>query len=321
MRAPLRVLWKTACIALALQGCAAAVKVAKQEYITVRSAVSTADVAITLRNSFIDACKDRATIDAMLTVDMADSRPHPAFLDGDLHVAGRAPGIGLPVVAEMKNAASERRAVDRIHAAEGTGKPVRMEGAWRLWAEHVGSAEEVQGETVSPIEVTNPDHVFEIHPVTRFDGIGVLDSFRPIKGYRPGDAGVAFKSFGRIRCRIIPEKEGLTIVTPKGQHNDVEFVMEVATGRQQVVADGRFVNAAVLDLSGKRIVPKIRMVFVKDTTPERAVRTLAPGDRLHVFGLPRIDLSAVAYRARHSTERPELLDLDLPYEIVVVGVY
>ena len=63
------------------------------------------------------------------------------------------------------------------------------------------------------------------------------------------------------------------------------------------------------------------MVFLKDTPPERAVRRLRRGDRLHVFGLPRINLSTVAWRTKHSKNNPELLDLNLPYEIIVVGVY
>jgi len=81
------------------------------------------------------------------------------------------------------------------------------------------------------------------------------------------------------------------------------------------------VNAAVLDLKGKQIVPNVRMVFVKDSPPEYRVRGLRRGQRLHVFGLPRIDLSTVAWRARHSGDTPELLRRNLPYEIVVVGVY
>ncbi len=321
MRAPARILLEFLCTALALQGCAAAVRVAKQEYLTVRSAVATSEIEISLHDSFIEACKDRATIDAMLTVDKADKRPHPAFLDGDLHIAGRAPRIGLPVVAEIKNAAFEREAVDRIHGIEGTGRPIRLAGAWRLWPEHVGSAEEVQGRELSAIERDNPDHVFEIHPVTRVDDTIILDSFRPVKGYSPGTADVVFRSFEKIPCRIIPGGGRTAIVTRKGQHNDVEFLMEIGDGRQRVVADGRFVNAAVLDLKGHRIVPKVRMVFVKDTPPEKMVRRLGRGDRLHVFGLPRIDLAAVAYRTRHSGDHPELLSPSLPYEIVVVGVY
>lgn len=321
MRGPTGILLHIVCLAVVVQGCATMTRVAKQEYIRVRSAVSSSEIDITLDDSFIDACKDRVTIDVSFTVDKADRLPHPAFMDGDFHVAGRAPRIGLPVVAEIKNAASEKGALRVIRSVAGTGNPVRLAGAWRLWAEHVGRAEEVQGAELSVIEVTNPDHVFEIHPVTRVDGENILASLHPPKGYSPIKADVAFRSFENIKCRVIPKDGTTTVVTPKGQINDVEFVMELGEDGQHVVEDGRFVNAAVLDLKGKRIVPKVRMVFVKGSPPEEMVRRLRPGDRLHVFGLPRIDLSTVAWRVRHSREDPELLERNLPYEIVVVGVY
>jgi hypothetical protein len=321
MRSLEAILLNLLCIALLLQGCAIVVRKAKQEYIMVKSAVSTSEINITLHDSFIDTYKNRATIDVMFTVDKADRRPHPAVLDGDFHIAGRAPKIGLSIVAEIKNAASEREAVDIIHRFEGTGEPMRIAGAWRIWSEHVGKAEEVQGEELSPIEVANPDHVFEIHPVTYAKDKSILDSFRPIEGYRPGKADIVFKSFENIKCSIIPKDKTTTIVTRKGEINDVEFLLEVGEDRQHVVEDGRFVNGAALDLKGNRLVQKVRMVFVKDSPPEKIVKNLRRGDRLHVFGIPRIDLSAVAWRAKHFRENPEILNLNLPYEIIVVGVY
>ena len=321
MRAAASLLLPSFGIALVLHGCAAMTRVAKQEYMQVRSAVSTSEIAIALDESFINTYKDRATIDVMFTVDQAEKQPHPAFLDGDFHIAGRAPGIGLPVVAEIKNAASETGALGVIHSVAGTGSPLRLAGAWRLWAEHVGSAHEVQGAELSVIEVTNPDHVFEIHPVTRIAGEKILSSLRPPKGYSPAKAEIAFRSFENINCRILPKDGTITVVTAKGQINDVEFVMEIGEDRQHVVEDGRFVSAAVLDLNGKQIVRKVRMVFVKDSPPEEMVRSLGRGQRLHVFGLPRIDLSTVAWRVRNSRDNPGLLKQNLPYEIVVVGVY
>ena len=90
---------------------------------------------------------------------------------------------------------------------------------------------------------------------------------------------------------------------------------------QGVHSNVRFVNAAVLDLKSNLLVRKVRMVFVKDTTPEMMVKRLRRGDRLHVFGLPRIDLSSVSWRSGHFTDNPEFLNLNLPYEIIVVGVH
>ncbi len=309
------------CLVLAASGCATVARVATEDFVLVRSAVSPATIAVTLDRSFVERYADRVTIDVAFTVDKTDRRPHPAFIDGDFHVAGRAPGIGLPIVAEIENAASEERAMAAARRAAGTGRPIRLAGAWRLWAEHAGSAEEVQGEELSAIERTNPDHVFEVHPVTRIDGEDILESLYPPKGYGPASADRAFRSFENVKCSISPAARTITIVVPKGMINDAEFVMEVAGDGQHVVEDGRFVNAAVLDLSGKRLVGSARMAFVRGSPPERRVRGLRRGSRLHVFGLPRLDLSEVARRVRDSKSDPALLEGSLPYEIVVVGVY
>src|SRR5215470_10531944 len=90
-----------------------------------------------LKKAFVAKFKDRATIDATFFVDHAHKKPNPGAKDGDMHVAGRAPNeIGLPMVAEVMNAKDEKKAVDSIHAVEGTGKSVEISGAWRLWFEH-----------------------------------------------------------------------------------------------------------------------------------------------------------------------------------------
>jgi hypothetical protein len=306
--------------ALGLAGCALVVQQAKEQYIKLESAVSSSEVAITLQNSFIEIYRDRATIEAVSVVERGDRRPHPAYMDGDFHVAVRATSIGLPIVAEIKNAAFEADALDLIRRAAADGTPVRLAGAWRLWMEHVGRSEALQGEAV-PHHQTNPDHVFEIHPVTLVGDRSVRESLRPVAGYRPQAADDAFKSFEKISCRIVPGGRTTTIVTPKRQYNDTEFFLAIGEEPQLVVEDGRFVSAAVFDRKGNLLAPRVRMVFVKDTPPDRIVKDLHSEDRLHVFGLPRINLAEIASRASHSKDHPELLSLPLPYEIIIAGVY
>jgi len=308
-------------IVLGVHGCAEVIREAKTSYVNVKSAIGSSEIEITLENSFVERYKNRATIDVAFTVDKSDRRPHPAVLDGDLHIAGRAPKIGLPIVAEIKNAAQDPGAVDLIRSVSGSAEPLRLVGAWRLWPEHFGTAPEVQGEYLPPGELTNPDHVFEIHPVTRVDYKNLLDSLRPVEGYRPGRADTVFRSLQGIQCRIVPTEITTTIVTAKGQLNDVEFLLEIAEEARQVAEDGSFVQATVFDLQGNQLAERVRMVFLKDTPPERALSGLRRGTRLHAFGLPRIDLSTVSWRVRNSKDNPELLNLTLPYEIVVVGVY
>ena len=306
--------------ALVLSGCALIVQKAKQQYIRVESALSSSEITITLQNSFIEAYRDRATIEAVCTVERTNRRPHPEFWDGDVHVAVRTESIGLPIVAEIKNAAFEGDALDLIQRSAASGAPIRLAGAWRIWMEHVGRTRAFQGE-VPPRHQTNPDHIFEIHPVTLVGDRSVGESLRPIAGYRPQGADDAFPSFEKIGCRIIPADETTTIVTPKRQYNDSEFFLEIGEEPQLIVEDGRFVSGAVFDRKGSLLAPKVRMVFIKDTPPERAVKDRRPGDRLHVFGLPRIDLSQIAWRASHGRDQPEVLSWPLPYEMIIAAVY
>jgi len=283
---------------------------------------SHAQIEITLKNSFIEKYKDRATIDATFTVDTAHRAPNPPAKDGDMHIAGRAPQIGLATVAEIMNAASESAAVALVHSVEGTGDTIHVTGAWRIWCEHAGIATQIQGAKLTPFTTTNPPHVFEIHPITQLGPDLVVDSWVPIDGYTPKEAGAAFLNYENRKSQISMSstRNTTTITTTMAGYNYVEFKM-VLNGAQQVVADGRFVMAQVLDLQNELLVHARRMVFVKGTAPEQKVQTLQAGDTLHVLGIPRIDLALVSYRVRNRATRPDALTWSLPYEIIVVAVY
>ncbi|HMA52918.1 MAG TPA: hypothetical protein VKT17_00550, partial [Acidobacteriota bacterium] len=242
--------------------------------------------------------------------------------DGDLHMAGRAPEIGLPAVAEIANGDDAKGAADLVHSVEGKGKPLRISGVWRIWPEHAGGAKQEQG--TPPLKISksnNPDHVFEIHPITRINNIGTLHTFRPVKGYLPGDAKRTFEIFEKVECKLTVRSSTVSIVTETGLFNDVEFLMEIADDPQIEGPGGRFVFASARDLKGNLLVKRLRMVFVKDTAPEKAVRLLKRGDRLHVYGLPRMDFAELSRRVKGARTDATLLARTLPYEIIIQGVY
>ena len=307
--------------AVVFAGCAVLVRSGKQAYFFVQSEVSPSRVRIALDRAFIDQYADRVTIDTTFTIDRAGRFAHASYLDGDLHVAGRSEQIGLPVVAEVQNATLRPDVVEAIQRAAGTGAPVRLTGVWRIWSEHFGTAEETQGRDLEPIERTNPNHVFEIHPVTCLDGRDLAGSLVPVRGFRPEPAGVVFRSLNASPFRLVPGERAVTMYARRREYNDAEFVMERTEDPPLVVSDGRFVRANVRNARGELLARGVRMVFVRDTAPEAAVRSLRPGDRLHVFGIPRIDLSEVAARLGRAAEDPGSLDGFLPYEIIVVGVF
>ena len=302
------------------QGCGWLVRQGYITYLSVKARPD--DIEIQVNRSFIESYKNRVTIHTTFTVDKAMGSPLPGVIDGDLHFSGRAPEIALPAVGEIANAASQKAAVDLIHRAEGTRRPLKISGVWRIWPEHAGSAVQEQGTPLEAYTMSNPEHVFELHPVTRIKGLDLLvESFKPVPGFKPGSANRTFGIYEKAVCTLKVEPKTVSMVTPAGLYNDVEFIMELADDRPLIVADGRFVIASAKELDGTLLVPRLRTVFMKGTAPERAVRLLKRGDKLHVYGVPRLDFAELSRRVRGSGMNPALLSGTLPYEIIILGVY
>lgn len=285
-----------------------------------------AQSTLVLQNTFLEKYKNRATIGANYFVDRAHKKPNAIKSDGqdgDLHFAGRAQDVGLPLVAEIVNAGagSQQTAVAAVHQAAGSGAAVPLTGAWRIWFEHPPGqgAAQVQGEPVPAPSNTNPDHVFEIHPVLGVAGDAVAGSFVPIPGFTAYDAQTAFGDYEHLQATIQSNDSATEIVSQKAGHNYAEFVMELA-GPPTPVADGYFALATIQDLEGNTVVsdPR-RMVFVAGTAPAEAVKDLNAGDQLHVLGIPRVNLERVSYAMQTSGGAP--VTVPLPYEMIVVGVY
>ena len=282
-----------------------------------------AQVIIKLDNSFIKDFSNRATITADYTVVKAHPKPNPGSKDGDLHIAGTAPQIGLAAVAEIMNAKDQKTALNAILAVEGSStETVKITGAWRIWPEHAGGKDQVQGAPIPPFNTTNPDHVFQVHPIVTVDDIDVRSSLHPIAGFTPKDAEKAFLQYENMRCKIIPGDPQTTIMTNMAGFNYVKFAITLNEDPGQFSSgDGTRVMATVSTLDDELLVRNRRMIFVKDTPPEKAVLELHKGDSLTVLGIPRIDLALVAFRRDHAADQPQVLDWNLPYEMIVVGVF
>ncbi len=280
-----------------------------------------AEITIVLQNDFIEHYKRKVTIDTAYTVDKAHARPNLPKLDGDLHVAGRADEVKLPIVAEIMNAKDDAQAVKMIHDVEGTGQQIALSGVWRIWCEHGGNSQQIQGEELDPFTTTNPPHVFEIHPIVQLGNRNLLHTLKPIQGFQTKDADEAFTKYEGIRCQIVPGDGSTTLVTTMAGYNYVEFVMEINAQPVQV-EDGTLVMAKVRNLEGELLVQNRRMVLPKNSEVESKVLGKPVGTRLHVLGLPRIDLSLVSWRVQAAAGgRRDVLNWGLPYEIIVVGFY
>jgi hypothetical protein len=329
MRQPLRSVWGrlAALSALALAALAAAWappgEAAAQKKKKAKSgAQAGGPIVIVLKKEFIEKYKDRVTIAADFNVDTVGPI-HPPKQDGDMHFSGRAEEVGLPIVAEIQNAKSQMAAVNAVRKAAGKD-PIRLTGVWRLWCEHAGGGVFEQGAPLEKFPDSNPDHVFEIHPVTRVGKLSVLGALKPIKGYTPKDAHRAFLHYENVKCKITPKGGTIAIRTGMAGYNHVKFMLETLQGPEKhrvIKGDGRFVMCAVRDTDGDLVARRVRLAFVEGSAPELAVRELAKGERLMVLGLPRIDLALVSWRVEHQDDPREPLTWNLPYEMTVIGVY
>jgi len=181
----------------------------------------------------------------------------------------------------------------------------------------------VQGEQLQPFDTTNPQHVFEIHPITQFNSTAILASLHPIdKTFKTKDAETAFKAYESLNSHITLNGDTTTILTRMGGYNYVEFVAAPLPNEHQAAfTDGTGVLATVYDLNGHLVVHKRRMIFVKDSPEEKALKSLAQGEGMHVLGVPRISLKLLSFRMAHHSENEQMLDWSLPYEVVIVGFY
>lgn len=279
-------------------------------------------IEIDLRKSFIDSIKNKVTIETNFFIAKAHESPNSAKKDADLHFSGTSNFIGLPIVAEIMNAKKEKPAVDLIHENEGTGNSVELTGVWRIWCEHAGNeSEQIQGEEFPPITSTNPDHVFEIHPSTKINSINLNKSLKPITGFTYKSAEDAFSRYSNARCKIIPDGDRVVIETNGVGYNYVEYWIEIIDEHPFEVEDGRFMFCKVLDKEGEIISHKMRMVFPKNSPAELKVKTKQVGDIMHVVGVPRINLALVVYRINHANDDPDILEWNLPVEMVIVASF
>src|SRR5262249_35617206 len=173
---------------------------------------------IELDNNFIKKYENRATITSEFTI-TGVSRVHTPKNDGEVHIGGWSAEAGLPGVAEGMNAANTGKkplaAFRKAWLAKQKGPAT---GAWRLWGEHPGTAAQVQAIGTEPSfplhgeAPSNPDHVFEIHPVTTVK-VGATetdakDAISKTAGHTPHEAEKAFVlGYEKLTCKIIP-KEG-----------------------------------------------------------------------------------------------------------------
>jgi hypothetical protein len=277
---------------------------------------------LVLKRRFAEVHKNRATLAATFTVDHVKKSVNSVKAkgeDGDLHIAGRAQKqVGLPMVVEIVNARDQKPAIDLFRAAEQSGQPVRAAGVWRIWFEHPGKEEHIQGNPVPKPTSTNPDHVFELHPVTAIAGLSLVSSFKMIPGYSAYPPSRSFAEYEKLTATIRATKTAISIDSRNAGFNYTEFDAEIP-GEPKAFEDCVIALANILDDEDPEAKPASgmrRLVFLKDMAGLDKVRK---GETIRVLAIPRLNLERLLDIV-HGAEGQTLSNVPLPYEFIVVGI-
>jgi hypothetical protein len=296
-------------------------------------------LVIELDNEFIKKYANRATITSDFTI-TGMSADHKPDKDGEVHVGGWAHEAGLPCVSEVMNVATVGKLARDAFKALKAGKKVSVTGAWRIWGEHAGGGSQIQATQLPakppmdklPGAPSNPDHVFEIHPVTSLKvGDTETDATKAIgntPGFTPKDAHFAFTvHFEKAQCKIIPKGKRTRIVTEAVQLNFTEFLIRPEQDVKKMDDDGHSVICTVFDTDGELLVRNRRMIFIPGTNADLQVQNLKKDGVLQVTGFARLDLALVQWRVenQNATDKDgkaydvSPLEWRLPYELIIVA--
>jgi hypothetical protein len=277
------------------------------------------------------------TINSQYDVWYTHEKAKSAAQDGDIHFSGYDKKIGMPIVAEIMNAKDEKEAIKEIIAHQGRGEKnnpkLNVQGVWRIWPEHMAARTNYyQGMTFSLKKIqevkTNPDHVFEIHPVTQIGNINLTRTLRNIEGYIPKrDVRYILDVYAKKHCVISQTQKNISIETKDADYNYID--MWVRLDSIWHVDDGAFAFCAVFDTDfnpasddpkEKQVTKRTRVALVKDSEVYNQFTSMANGEYLRMLGTPRLDLAIISWRAWAAKKRPEVLKWRLPIEIIAVGI-
>jgi hypothetical protein len=277
-------------------------------------------VIVRFSREFLTANRESITLEADFTVDVAARMINPAVFDGDIHIAGRSPGIGLRMVAEIKNAKTAPRAVALIRQAEASRRPIRIVAVPRYWPEHAIGLPHRQGEAMPRLPNSNPDHLFELHPIVQVEDQDLRHTLHPVQGYSPFHASTVFGQLARAELTFRLRGDSVLIETEAGLWNDVHFLLELTDRPVTVRKDGRYLSGRARDLEGNLLRDSVRIALVGGSPPDSVIRGLPAGAWIHVWGLPRIGLDGLV-RLMESVGDTVSHRASLPFEMVILGVY
>jgi hypothetical protein len=289
-----------------------------------------------LKRDFITKYKNKVLITSTIEVRHSHSTPKgigtTASDDGDIHASGIPDAeIGLPVVFEVMNAKKTNNKYKIFPNAAENNDKVTVTGIWRLWFEHPGEIQTQGDAVVLDPDNTNPDHMFEIHPVTSVktatDTVDFRHTFARIKDgskeFKYKDPVTALNEFSSKELTIKPDGDFVGLISKKVGYNYIKFKAELLEKPTHQLDDneGFTVYATILDNDGEELANKVRLVFVNGTSVANKVKSMNEGQKITLLGIPRVSLALVDWRLNHPGNGNERLKWNLPYELVILASF
>jgi hypothetical protein len=268
---------------------------------------------VTLRKTFVDSLKDKVTFSGTFDVFRFTGK---ASEDGDAHGVVSSGIIGLPCVAELMDKRNHRAAAAAIRSALEKNDSIRLKGAWRMWWEHAGKGDQVQG-GIYNLETANEAHIFEIHPLLEVDTHKIYRSFIPKGFHQPAKA---FAAYRKRECILVANEKGISITSKMTGYNYVHvLVARPQPGNIEQLEDGLRVKTLVTDSAGAMIGKEETVVIMAGTPAADKFSKLKKGEVMEVVVMPRLSFNAVL---QHIEKVPlnTPVTVPIPYELVIVGL-
>jgi hypothetical protein len=305
-------------------------------FLTISSATA---VEITFKKSFIEENRNRATM-TLPDFQVRGTHSHAKPIDetgkrsgddGDIHCSGWSDTLGFALVAEISNARLAQNGVDELVDAKGKS-PIEVTGLWRIWPEHARQEPFSQGsEEIPVLNDTNPDHIFELHPLTTVAGVSVLPTFTEIndgqKEFKYKDATEAFDAYDTHEFSFRSTSKTVTVRTPAIGYNYVRFRVKLLETPSHALDDGGISFYASVfaddDVNAEAEVPitgKVRFILAPGTEPFNILTQKQPLDVVRLIALPRLNFALLSWRVAHKAQDPAIANWTIPYEMLVLAV-
>ena len=269
---------------------------------------------IVLRNTWIKKYMNKVNISSPCRVDETHDAPNDAAKDGDLHMACRCDSVALPMVGEIVNAADFPAVVGAAKQAKKDRTQVQITGVWRIWIEHPATKAQRQGAHVPVLKNTNPAHMFEIHPLTLFDGDSLHAGFKTIPGFSPMPVATTFKHYESRVFKVERKGAFTSITSPRSVYNYAKFKFKVA-GTPSKLSDGW---AAQVKVEGVQTDSTRRVVAPNRSGPATLLSKAVAGGRYEAIGVPRLDLRRIDQAAKDHPNQE--INVPAAYEMILVSL-